>query len=387
MSTVRQRNWLTDTLRLTPAGLTSLSPGAIKTWIERVRAGGLNPTETAAALGFVYRMWLVGLLFKAIGSGWDVAWHFQALRDDFAPPHNINLVGDGIVIAIVLFHWYTRLGVDRLALRLMIAGVVLFVGSAPVDVINHRLNGLDITSWSITHFGLYTGTAIMILGGIRGWRVSSTGRPDRPLLLTAFWFFFLENIWFPNQHQEYGTEAIRAWDRGEPYAEQELLDFAASQMGRPVDRDMLVAFSLPVPAWVYPVWIVAAAGITLVMARRSVGLKWTATTIAAGYLAWRCVLYPILMATSYPTSAVPFVVLALGVAVDLVCRLKLPSTVEPAVGAVVVTAAAYLGLFVQSYLLVAPPVSYWSSLAAAAILLLAWSGLNLYRRRRGAELL
>ena len=105
-----------------------------------------------------------------------MAWHFRWLRDDFAPPHNVNLVGDGIAIVLVLLPLRTPgSAVDRIALRLMVGGATLFVVSAPIDVINHRINGLDITSWSITHFGLYTGTAILIAGVIRAWRLHLDG--------------------------------------------------------------------------------------------------------------------------------------------------------------------------------------------------------------------
>jgi hypothetical protein len=368
-------------LGLPAAGLNSLAPRNVWAWVEQVRAGSLSPGQSAATLVIVYRTWVVALLLKALGSGWDVAWHFRFNRDDFAPPHNINLVGDGIAIALVLFHWYTRLGVDRLALRLMVGGAALFVFSAPVDVINHRINGLDITSWSITHFGLYTGTGIMIAGVIRGWHVHGAGRSDRSLLLGVLWFFFLENVWFPAQHQEYGVEEIASWDRGEPYAERSLLEFAAEQIGRPVDRASVVEFALPVAPWVYPVWIVAAVGLTLVVARRTMRPRWTATTLAGAYVAWRCVLFPLLAVAKFPTSAVPFLILAAGVAVDLVCRLDLPDLAEAALGAVVVTGATYGAIFVQSWALVAPPVSYPSAFAAAGLLFLGWAGFSYFRMR------
>jgi len=207
---------LADRVGLTTVGLEEITPRSVRSWLERVRnsadgrsassrAEGLDRVEAAAATRLVFRVWLVAFLFKALGSGWDVAWHFRWLRDDFAPPHDVNLVGDGIAIALVLFHAYTKFAVDRLALRLMIVGAALFVGSAPIDVINHRINGLDITSWSITHFGLYTGTAILIAGVIRAWRLHSDGQPRQRLVLGALWFFFLENVWFPDQHQEYGV--------------------------------------------------------------------------------------------------------------------------------------------------------------------------------------
>ncbi len=368
-------------------GLRSVAPREVLAWLDRVRAGELDTAEATATLVLVYRTWLVALLLKALGSGWDVAWHFHFNRDDFAPPHDVNLVGDGIAIALVLFHWYTRLGVDRLALRLMIGGAGLFVISAPVDVINHRINGLDITSWSITHFGLYTGTGIMIAGVIRGWYLHGAGRSDRILILGALWFFFLENVWFPAQHQEYGVEEIASWDRGRPYAEPSLLEFAANQIGRPVDRASIVAFSLPVQPWVYPVWIVAAIGLTLLIARRVIGLGWTATSLAGAYVVWRCVLFPLFMVAKFPTSAVPFLILAAGLVVDLVSRLELPAVPKAALGAIAVTTATYLAIFVQSSLLVAPPVSYWSAFAAAGLLFLGWAALSHIRARIAADAL
>ena len=247
-------------LGLPAAGLTSLTPRNVWAWVEQVRTGGISPAQAAATLVIVYRTWIVALLLKALGSGWDVAWHFRFIRDDFAPPHNINLIGDGIAIALVLFHWYTRFGVDRLALRLMIGGAALFVFSAPVDVINHRINGLDITSWSITHFGLYTGTGIMIAGVIRGWHVHSAGRSDRSLLLGALWFFFLENVLVPRP-------APGVWRRGDrvlgPRApvRRAVLARVRRQPDRPAGRPRLRGgVRASGAAWVYPVWIVAAVG-------------------------------------------------------------------------------------------------------------------------------
>jgi hypothetical protein len=373
---------LVDRLGLTAAGLEALSPTGVRAWLDRVRATDLSAAEYRATLKLVYRTWMVALLFKALGSGWDVAWHFRFNRDDFAPPHDVNLVGDGIAIVLVLCHVYTRFGVDKLALRLLAGGAALFVISAPIDVINHRINGLDITSWSITHFGLYTGTAIMIAGVIRGWRLHAQDLPNHSIILGVFWLFFFENVWFPNQHQEYGVEEIASWDRGHPFAERSLLDFAANQIGRAVDRDSVVHFSLPVHSWVYPVWATTAAMLTLLIARRGVGLRFTATTIAAGYVVWRCVMWPLLAGVGFPISALPLFIVAGGVAIDLVCLRELAWPVEALAGTVLTTAALYVAVFVQSATVVAPPISYWSAPAAALILLAGWSALSALRTHR-----
>ncbi len=364
---------LATRLGLAAAGLDAITVRNLRAWLERVKSGDLDAGERAATVALAYRLWLVALMLKALGSGWDVAWHFRFVRDDLAPPHDINLVGDGLAIALVLFHWYTRLGVDRPALRLMAGGAALFVLSAPIDVINHRINGLDITSWSVTHFGLYVGTAVMIAGVIRGWRTSGSRRREHTLVLGGLWFFFLENVWFPAQHQEYGVVGISAWDRGTPYAEQSLLQFAADELGRAVDREAVVGFALPVPSWVYPMWTVVAAGLTLVVARRLVGRRFTATALAGAYVAWRCLLYPLFVVTGFSPSAVPFLILAIGLAVDLVYLTGMPAPVEASLGAIAVTAPAYAAMAVQSWVLVAPPIEYRSAVAAALLLGVGWA--------------
>jgi hypothetical protein len=372
-----------DRVGLTATGLTAagISPTQARSWLERVRLGGLDATESAATLLLVYRLWLVGLALKALGSGWDVAWHFRWLRDDFAPPHDVNLIGDGLIIALILFHWYTRFGVDRIALRLMLGGISLFLFSVPVDVLNHRINGLDITSWSVTHFGLYTGTGILIAGAIRGWRLHAAPSRTRTSVLGGLWFFFLENVWFPNQHQEYGIEEIRSFDRGHIYAEPSLMKFAADQIGHPMDRASVVHFSLPVPPWVYPVWIATAVVLALLLARRSVGLRWTATALAAAFVAWRCLIWPLLHVAGFPTSALPFLLILVGVAVDLACLARVPWFAEATLGAALAVACVYLAAFAQSVVTVAPPIAYWSAPVAGVTLFVAWSTFAYLRTR------
>src|SRR5262245_19123166 len=97
-----------DRLGLSATGLESFAPADIRAWLDRVRAGGLSAAESRATLVLTFRVWLIAFLLKALGSGWDVSWHFRWFRDDFAPPHDMNLVGDGMVIVLVLCHWYTR---------------------------------------------------------------------------------------------------------------------------------------------------------------------------------------------------------------------------------------------------------------------------------------
>ncbi|MGW1679844.1 hypothetical protein [Saccharopolyspora sp. NPDC002376] len=361
------------------AGTTEL----VRSHWTRGEPGRDAPEQLVVAL---YRWWIVAMILKTLGATWDICWHFKWLRDDLAPPHLINTVGTVIVVGLVVFHTYTGIGADRATLRWMQWGLGVFLVAAPLDVINHRINGLDITAWSPSHALLYIGTGLMSIGLIRGW--ARYGGGDRySYAVTCFlWFTVLDNFMFLNQHQEYGVLGLAAWDRGTPYAEDSLLQFAADDLGRPLDRLAVEHFTLPVPDWVYPTWAVLTGLGTLLLARRLVGRKWTATTIAAGYLAFRCVAWGLLAAADFPISAVPFFVLAGAVAIDL--SFQLTARIQPVVGAVAVTAVSYAALSLQQTYLAAPPADYSTALYVVVLFAgLWWLFQFLLGTERGQQLL
>ena len=321
----------------------------------------------------VYGLWIAALTLKQLGATWDVAWHFRWLRDDLAPPHLLNSAGTALVILLVAAHTWTGYGVDRATLRLMQAGIAIFLLAVPVDLVNHAVNGLDITAWSFSHALLYLGTAVMLAGVMRGWWRYGTGRPRTPVLV-VLWAFALETVWFPAGQQEHGVLAVAAWDRGEPDAEPILLQFAADQIGRPVDRAAVLHFALPVPDWVYPVWLVAAAGIVLVLARMMIGRRWAATAVATLYVGYRCVAWLALVGAGFPPSAVPFVLLGVAIEIDVAfLGRRVPDLLRPVPGAVLVAAAAAGCAVLQSLWFALPPVAPIAFLTGAGILAVLWT--------------
>ncbi|MFD4641167.1 hypothetical protein ACFWN2_27915 [Lentzea sp. NPDC058436] len=341
---------------------------------DRYWERGAPGRETPAVLTKqLYQLWLVGLLLKLIGSSWDVSWHFKWLRDDLAPPHLINTVGTVIVVGLTLFHTFTGYGGDKLTIRLMQVGSGIFLIALPIDVINHRVNGLDITSWSGSHALLYLGTAVMLAGAIRGWMQNYPEGKARTLGLAALWFFFLENVWFPNQHQEYGVRALQAYDSGRPEAEPILLKFAADQLGVPVGREAVVNFALPIADWVYPVWGLVAAAIVLVVARRTIGRRWAATAVAAGYVAYRCLIWPLLAGIDFPKSAVPLFLVLVGLAIDAAHALDMPTPAKAVLGSAAVTTVGYVGIWFQQEYLWGPPISFSSAAVTAVLLAVLWT--------------
>jgi hypothetical protein len=380
--------------------------GFMRTYWTRGEPGRATPRSLIV---FMHRMWIAALAFKLLGSSWDVSWHFKWLRDDLAAAHVLNTVGTGIAIGLVLAHSFTGYGTDRRSLRIMQIGTAIFVLAGPIDVINHRVNGLDLTAWSPSHMLLYGGTAVMIAGVIRSWyhcypTGEKFGRQWR-IGMVALWAFMFENTFFPTGQQEYGILEIASWFRGSPYAEPELLSFASGQLGRPVDDIAVESFAMPIGPWVYPVWAIGVCAALLVFARIMVGWRWTATLVVGGYVLYRCLIWPLLSFTIFPPSVVPFWLLAVGVTVDAVFLLRVNPYLRAVAGAVAVTAVGYGAMWLQTVAFGTPtdlaqlsiaqmrvsfesgnvlhmvPVSWTSVWLAALCLLATWSVVTLLATR------
>jgi hypothetical protein len=351
------------------------SPIALLRWLWAVymTPGRPGRPTTQTELRWIYLAWLGAFLLKMLGSSWDVSWHFKWLRDDLAPPHLLNSAGTAVVVGLVIFHSYSGFGVDRRALRLMQWGIGTFLIAIPIDIVNHSINGLDITSWSPSHALLYIGTAIMLAGALRGWWLYAEPGRIRTLVSLGLWLFFVENVLFPNQHQEYGVLSLRAYDAGTTTAEPSLLDFAAAQGDSPRD------FMLPVASWVHPAWLVCAGLLALVVARKVTGLRWTATTVAGVYLAYRAVAWAGLVAGDFPPSVLPLVLLVGAVLIDLAVTHRVPGWLA----GIGVTGVVYAAALVQELAGVLPPWSWWSALPVAVGLAVLWETVDRIGRSAG----
>jgi len=344
----------------------SVLPRAGQLWRRYWVLGRPGRPTSQIELRWIYSAWLLAFVGKVLGSSWDVSWHFRWLRDDLAPPHLLNSAGTGLVFALVILHSYTGLGVDKVALRFMQWGIGLFLLAVPLDLLNHEIYGLDITSWSPTHALLYSGTAVMLVGVIRAWWLYAAPGWLRNGVLLGLWMFFFENVLFPNQHQEYGVVSLGLFRDGRTSAEPILLDFARDQGNSPVE------FMLPVPSWVHPAWLICAGLLTLVVARKVTGLRWTATVITAGYLLYRFLTLGLLWAGDFPTSAVPVMALAGAILIDLAITAGLPGLYA----GLAVSATTYAAAWVQQAAWLIPPWSWWSGIAVSIAFALLWFGVD-----------
>lgn len=328
------------------------------------------PQRTVAML---YGLWVLAFVLKLLGSSADISWHFKILFDTFSVPHDINMLGLALGIAGVIFHTYTGYGMDRISLRWCQWGVGIFAIAAPLDAVNHAINGLDITTWAPAHFLLYAGTGIWAVGVCRGARHALEPGRLRGFVTSAFVFFFFENAMFPNGQQEYGIIEIQNWLAGTPEGSPTLLSFAANQFHHPVDTYTVEHFALPIPSWFYPGYGILAGALTLIIGRRVLATRWAATRITACYVAYRCVMWQLLAWFGLTKSAVPFWLLAVGLGVDLAGLITGPAILRRLAGSALITGLGYGALAVQSSWQ-APPVDYYSAPVTFAVLAALWAG-------------
>jgi hypothetical protein len=86
----------------------------------------------------------------------------------------------------------------------------------------------------------------------------------------------------------------------------------------------------------------------LIVGRYLVGKVWTATAITGAYVLYRLITWPLLVLGGFPPSVPPFWMLGLGLAVDAVFLLKLHPYLRAVLGGLLVTAAGYGLLWLQT---------------------------------------
>jgi hypothetical protein len=103
-----------------------------------------------------------------------------------------------------------------------------------------------------------------------------------------------------------------------------------------------------------------------------IGRRWAATAVAVGYVAYRGVAWLALVGADFPPSAVPVVLVALGVAVDVAFAARMPVAVRPLIGSALVGTAAAVGLGAQQEWLAVPPVDPTGLLTGTLVLAVLW---------------
>jgi hypothetical protein len=298
----------------------------------------------------VFGLWIAAFVLKHIGASWDVAWHFRFLRDDLIPPHIVNLSGNALALGLLYYHYLSRAAVERRGFMILLAGFAVFIAALPLDLLNHRLYGLDITIWSIPHLMFFFGSTIALIGLLTMWlHVAPVG-----WWRTAYTMIFLTLLtdcaMFVLGQHEYGVLSVAAFRSGRPTASDDLLALAHGNVAGFATGWM--------PAWVYPIWMVLAGTLVLIGARRAQPGRWTATSVAALYLAYRGAGYILLVAVKFPPSFIPVMLLSAGVVLDVAARWHWRSVVTTAA----LLLAWYISAAVVSRLTLMPtfaPATLW----------------------------
>lgn len=248
-----------------------------------------------------YRLWVYAFLLKFIGSAWDASYHFKYLFEEYSIPHIVNTIGFVLGGYLLIKEWWKSEYMDGFSRNLITIGYVLFLIGIPLDFTYHIAYGIDLTTWSPTHFIYYIATAIMIFGVWRGYYLYT--RNDQPTwksMHTWFAMFMLEDFLFPNMQQENGAISYDQYIHGKSIASREILDLISDPSSQIFGG---------IPEWVYPIYSVLMVGLLTAIAIRIFREYSIPIMAAALYILIRLIFKSVFFAVGYPTSYVPITIL------------------------------------------------------------------------------
>ncbi|MBT2696080.1 hypothetical protein J7E79_01300 [Bacillus sp. ISL-40] len=293
-----------------------------------------------------YRLWVLAFLLKFIGSAWDASYHFKYLFEEYSIPHIVNTIGFALGAYLLIQEWRRLNYLDRFSRNLITIGYVIFLIGIPLDFTYHIAYGIDLTTWSPTHFIYYIGTAIMIFGVWHGYFLYTRDiQPSWWSLHTWFAMYLLECLMFPNMQQENGAISYDQYIHGKSIASKEILELISDPASQIFGG---------IPEWVYPTYsILMVALLTILIIRycRDYTIPVMATAL---YILLRFVGKAIFAAVGYPTSYVPITLLFIPL-----CYLLFRKT--PRLAGLAGSLAYFLTLYAIHItgILITPPLVLW----------------------------
>jgi len=301
-----------------------------------------------------YRLWVLAFLLKFIGSAWDASYHFRYLFEEYSIPHIVNTIGFILGAFLLLQEWRHPHYMDRFSRNLITIGYVLFLIGIPLDFTYHIAYGIDLTTWSPTHFIYYIGTSMMIIGVWRGYFIHTREiHPSWKSLHTWFAMYLLECLMFPNMQQENGAISYDQYIHGRSIASKEILELISDPASQIFGG---------IPEWVYPIYsILMVALLTILIIRfcRDYTIPVMATAL---YILFRFVGKAIFYSVGYPTSYVPITLLFIPLSFFLIRKY---SRLAGGVGSIAYFIALYL--IHISGILITPPLELWELVPVAVI--------------------
>ncbi len=259
----------------------------------------------------------LAFFFKSAGAAWDASYHYKHFREFYQLPHLLNGLGDLMLLAILPHLWRHSSKSDRGNIKVIIAGVIVFIGAIGFDQWWHDKYGLDLTTWSPAHFALYLGTFIALIGAFRfvyyKAREGQISQMALKIYCIAFGFLILDSFWFPLLQQEQSVIAQYKIDHGISWADPDLIaKFFSSNL----------SLYGNLPAWLYSAWAVMSAVLIFHFIRKISTIRFGATLVATKYVLFRTIANLIFIYVQYPTSTVPYYLIAAGLLFDIVYNMR-----------------------------------------------------------------
>ncbi|OIK12481.1 hypothetical protein [Bacillus sp. MUM 13] len=301
-----------------------------------------------------YRLWVIAFFLKFAGSAWDASYHFKYLFEKYSIPHIVNFTGFAIGAFLLFQEWRKLKYMDGLSRNIATIGYVLFLIGIPLDFSYHIAYGIDLTTWSPTHFVYYIATAIMIAGVWRGYHLYTKGtKPGWKSYHTWFAMFLLECLVFPNMQQENGSISYDQYIHGKSIASQEILDLLSDPASQ--------IFGGIAP-WLYPLYSTAVVSLFTVFVIRYFRNSRIPLAAAALYIGLRFIGKLIFFEVGYPTSYVPITLLFIPLCYLLIKKIPWAAGLA---GSVLYFAALYA--ICKSGVLITPPAVLWEIIPVALI--------------------
>ncbi|MDR7002975.1 hypothetical protein [Neobacillus niacini] len=248
-----------------------------------------------------YRIWVIAFLLKFIGSAWDASYHFKYLFEEYSIPHIVNFSGFAIGAFLLFKEWRNLHYMDRFSRNLVTIGYVLFLIGIPLDFSYHIAYGIDLTTWSPTHFIYYIATDIMIIGVWRAYfKYTQDQQPTWKSLHTWFAMFLLECLMFPNMQQENGAISYDQYIHGRSIASKEILQLISDPASQIFGG---------IPQWVYPLYSVLLVALFTVIVNKLCRDYAIPVMAVALYILLRFIFKSVFYLVHYPTSYVPVTLL------------------------------------------------------------------------------
>ena len=318
---------------------------------------------------------ILAFFIKSIGAAWDVSYHFKHFREFYQLPHIVNALGDVILLFLLFYLWFRGTQKIQRELRIILYGILIFIGGIIFDQWYHEKFGVDLTIWSPAHFVLYAGSLISLIGSflyvLRDWPESRMSLSMKKISGILFSVLILDVFWFMLLQHEQGV----------------VMDYALKQGIRLADADLIEIFFRTqkdvysnLPLWLYGAWAIFSAVLVFQFVKRMNLHKYGATLVASIYLTERFILNTVFDSINYPTSALPFYLIIIAFIFDVLYnKLAKKSLVRDIATSVVPIVVIILLGFIKTDPPFHPPIVVFQTfLAAIPAAILGYIFIQLY---------